>query len=102
MEDYNAQARSRKIVGIDFDPFLGSNAILPHAVGAAKIARKTCFIDVYTIESGKRFPQDVTAPELSFRTGKWIFLNFHYRRDPNGSDINLMRLLEIFRSQGEI
>jgi len=87
-------------VGLDGDPFLASNGpILRHAAGAAKVVGTTCRVDVYTIEAGKKSPGPVTTADLAFRSGMWVFTNFHYGKDREGQDINLLGLLEGFRSQ---
>ncbi len=81
--DSDAQRRAKgEIVGIDFDPFVGSQDPAEH-YETRKIMLKDdrCFVEVWrnspNDNSAKSDKPDVIA-ELSHRRGHWQFENFHY------------------------
>ncbi len=72
--------------GLDFDPFVNGQDWAPR-YSVRKVARKgaTFLADVYGIwpyAAGPRRTKPDVAPELSFKDGRWFFVNFHYGKDP--------------------
>jgi hypothetical protein len=94
-EDLDAQAKSPdEIVGLDFDPILGSQDPSTRFV-VSKITRMgdNYLVDVYGISSGKK--REHVVPELTFRESHWVFVNFHYDFGANqkSQDANLLVIL---------
>lgn len=77
--DSEAQARSKELVGLDFDPFLNSqDPDTRYDVRAVKQAGEHCSAEVFGVgDSGKRTQPDVVA-ELTRAGEDWIFTNFQY------------------------
>jgi hypothetical protein len=76
----SAQAKG-EIVGLDFDPFVGSQDPAEHyEVRHASLKSNKCFVEVWraspTDTAAKSGKPDVIA-EVAFR-GQWKFLNFQY------------------------
>jgi hypothetical protein len=85
-EDSAAQAKAvGDIVGIDFDPFLGSqDPSNRYDVGKIIQNGDAYRVEIYGARSGKkRATPDVIADVLQ-KDGRWMFVNFHY---PDGSDL---------------
>jgi hypothetical protein len=81
--DSQAQARAKgELVGIDFDPFVGSQDPAGH-YEARRVTWKgdRCSVEVWgaspTDTASKSGKPDVVA-ELAQEKGHWQFLNFHY------------------------
>ncbi|HZZ32135.1 MAG TPA: hypothetical protein VFE10_09095 [Phenylobacterium sp.] len=95
--DLRASARVRdEVVGLDFDPFLGSQDPDPkYQVGDVRRAGATWLAKVHGVRSGRRSTRpDVTA-EVARGANGWLFVNFHY---PDGLDL-LATLAELRRSR---
>jgi hypothetical protein len=78
--DFAAQANATEgIVGLDWDPFLGTQDPDDHyVVGKTTRQGKRYFVDVYSVRSGKRGDKPDVIPELTWQNGSWVFVNFHY------------------------
>jgi hypothetical protein len=71
--------RTGYIVGLDFDPFLsGQDPGDPYTTGKIKVANHHCVVDMLAIYEGRKDKTALVAPELEFRKGRWLFINFHY------------------------
>jgi hypothetical protein len=81
-EDSEAQAKADEIVGLDWDPFLntqdpGDPPGDPYVVGSVKRKGESYWVEVYRRSSGKLSEKPLVIPELVFKNGRWIFVNFH-------------------------
>lgn len=86
-EDSAARAKSREIVGLDFDPFLASqDPDDRYEVGKVTVKGESYWIEVYGVRAGKRRERPAVLAELVREDGHLIFVNFHYP-DPNGNDL---------------
>ncbi|HXA38550.1 MAG TPA: hypothetical protein VNW53_06080 [Phenylobacterium sp.] len=95
--DLRASARVRdEVVGLDFDPFLGSQDPDPeYQVGNVRRAGATWLAEVHGVRAGRRSPRpDVTAQVARGPDG-WLFVNFRY---PEGDDL-LATLAELKRAR---
>jgi hypothetical protein len=82
-EDSAAQIKSLgEVVGLDFDPFLNSQDPSPH-YEVGEIAEKDgdFWVDIHGVESGKKSEKPGVIAEVSRRSGRWIFVNFHYQEN---------------------
>jgi hypothetical protein len=97
-EDYAAsQKASGEVVGLDFDPFLATNAE-PHAsYVATKVTKKD---NNYLVQvdgnGGNRADHTRIVPEVAYNDGKCRFVNFHYA-DSKPPDDNLLSILKTLR-----
>jgi hypothetical protein len=99
IEDFEAQAKARgELVGLDFDPFLNGQDPSVRFV-AETISRKggSYWVEVYGMSSGQR--QEHVVPELVFRNGRWVFVNFHYGKGKFGGDSDLLSILKTLRDE---
>jgi hypothetical protein len=96
-EDEKASAKSPgEIVGLDFDPFLNAQDDPGHMVAEkATMKGANCFVEVH------RSPRDPregkkpdVMPELTFKNGQWVFVNFHYPMNTNPGDGDLLSVLK--------
>ena len=95
--DLRASARVRdEVVGLDFDPFLGSQDPDPrYQVGDVRRVGVAWLAQVHAVRGGRRSPRpDVTA-EVARGPDGWLFVNFRY---PEGHDL-LATLAELKRSR---
>jgi len=92
-EDLEAQAKCRDLVGLDFDPFLGTQEPAErYVVGRVRQQGRTYLADIYAVRYGQQGKEpDVTA-QFTEEDGHWFFVNFRY---PDGSD--LMTILKLPR-----
>jgi hypothetical protein len=98
-EDSQAQARVKgEIDALDFDPFLDSqDPGESYLVGAIRQTGGSCSVDVYSITSGEKSPKPAVIPELLFKEGRWLFVNFHYGPSEWSKDENLVSTLKALR-----
>jgi hypothetical protein len=90
-----AQARSTRIVGLDFDPFLGAQfPSTRYELRDLHFSKDRCFVPVYFTSPGLDRANSSVIPELGLQNGHWVFVNFHYGTS-KGYD-----LLSILRSFG--
>jgi hypothetical protein len=89
-EDSDAQSKADEIVGLDFDPFLNSQDPSEQFL-VESITRKgdTCSAEVRGIQAGQR--EETVLPEIMFKDGRWIFVDFHY--DNNSSLLEILKQL---------
>jgi len=81
--DDAAQSHADEIVGLDFDPILNSQDPSPRfRVQTAKLTGNRCDATVVGLDQGVE--RERILPELGFRDGRWVFLNFHYKFEING------------------
>lgn len=87
-----AQARSKLIVGLDFDPFLNAQYTFTHyESGIPRFKNNNCFVAV-----ALRVPKaakSTVEPELTLQDGRWVFANFHYGKSKWSEDENLLSIL---------
>jgi hypothetical protein len=81
-EDSAAQAKADEIVGLDSDPFLwtqdpGDPPGDPYIASKVKRKGDSYWIEVYRVSAGKKSEKPAVTPELVFKNGHWIFVNFH-------------------------
>ena len=98
-EDSDAQAKvSDDIVGIDFDPFLSSQDPCQHnVVGNITQQEDSYLAEVSAVCSGKKRRNPDVVPELIFKDGQWIFVNFHYPSEKQQENSNLLAVLKTLR-----
>ncbi|HUJ32601.1 MAG TPA: hypothetical protein VLY23_15070 [Candidatus Acidoferrum sp.] len=79
---------------MDFDPFLNSQDIADrYVIGDIAQKDKTYWVEVYGIWSGRKRLRPDVVPELEFRHGQWIFVNFHYGQRKGEDLLNLLKSL---------
>ena len=83
-EDSEAQRKAGSdLVSLDGDPFIGADGPAERYV-VERITTKDgrCWAEVHAVWSGKESATPDVTPELMLDSGRWIFVNFHYR-DPS-------------------
>lgn len=97
-EDYAASQKvSGEIVGLDFDPFLDTNAEPFSKYVATKVTKKGANYLVQVDGSGgNRNDHSRILPEVAYQNGKCQFVNFHYP-DAKGPNENLLSILKILK-----
>jgi hypothetical protein len=96
-EDWAAQAKDPgDIVGLDFDPFIGGNGGVLGRYVVGKITPKGdhYLVEISVTESGKTSEKPVVVAELTYKGGRWVFVNFHY-----GADGDLLGILKQLREE---
>ncbi|PZM77774.1 MAG: hypothetical protein DKT66_26210 [Candidatus Melainabacteria bacterium] len=98
-DDYAASQKvSGEIVGLDFDPFLDTNAEPFVNYVATNVTRKG---ENYLVQvdgkGGNRTDKSRIQPEVAYKNGKWQFVNFHYP-GAKGTNENLLSILKTLRS----
>jgi len=105
-EDSEAQRKAPgELVGLDFDPFIGPDGPAERYIVEKVTTRDgRCWAEVHAAWNGiKNAATDVTPePELVFKGGRWIFVNFHYH-DPArpGQPFDLLTELKELRKSRE-
>lgn len=99
-EDSQAQAKAKgEIVGLDFDPFLNAQDPSEHYVlRDVSVKDGRCSVEVYSVTSGKKSAKTAVIPELMFKSGQWVFMNFHYGKSKRAEDENLLSILKTLRA----
>ncbi len=106
-DDKMAQSKSPGvIVGMDFDPFLGSNGPGDHYdVGDVKLQGSHCFAEIWRNppdisprEGWFKAPLPDVVAELLSQKGEWHFVNFYYPQ--KGGDL-VKILASLRKSRGE-
>jgi hypothetical protein len=99
-EDSEAQAKVKgDLVGLDFDPFLNSqDPSERYVVGNITPKGDRYWVEIYSLTSGKKSEKPDVVPELTFKDGRWIFVNFHYGQGEHSEDENLVSTLKILRA----
>lgn len=84
-EDFEAQAKCRDLIGLDFDPFLYTQEPAQHYKVGRTVQTKTGYrAYIYRLEYGQRADMADVIAEFTQRDGHWYFVNFYY---PGGSDL---------------
>ncbi len=101
-EDEEAQARNTDggIVGLDFDPFLSTNGdpYEHYLAGQVTVKSDRYWVEVYGRPSREKPEKPVVVPELLFKDGRWIIVNFHYGKSEYPVNENLLSLLKFLRA----
>jgi len=64
---------------LDFDPILHAQDTADrYVIGSVTRRGDRYLVEVFSVSSGKRSPKPDVVPELSFKDGRWLFVNFHY------------------------
>ena len=102
-EDSQAQAKAKgEIVGLDFDPFLNTqDPSERYVLGNVSVKDERCSVEVHSVTSGKKSAKAAVVPELLFKGGHWMFVNFHYGKGKRSQDENLLSTLRRFRQLRE-
>jgi len=88
----NSQA---EIDNLDFDPFLNAQDTADsYEVENFTRKRDTLFAEVYSVSSGKKNKGPDVVPELIFRNGNRLFINFHYPNSTHARNENLQNILK--------
>jgi hypothetical protein len=97
--DSMAQAHAKEIVGLDFDPFLGSQDPADHYEARQATAKNgTCSVGIWRsspTDTAAKINEPEAVAELKQENGRWRFVNFKY--PPEGQD--LLRLLADLRKE---
>jgi hypothetical protein len=99
------QRDNRYDVVLDFDPIVGGGQDFPNRCFAGKVIPRNAryLVEVWwdsapPAQSEKTGEKPTVTPELVFRDGHWIFVNFHYE---DGSDLmGVLKELRIERRKG--
>jgi hypothetical protein len=88
-----------EIVGLDFDPFLAAQDVaMRYVTGKVTQKGERYFVPVYGFWDGKKHARPDVTPELTYQHGKWVFVNFHYAKDPkHPENENLLAVLRALR-----
>ena len=98
-EDFVASGKnSQEIVGLDFDPFLNTqDPSEKYVLGSVTLQGEGCWVEIFSIDSGKKNATPDVVSELRFKNGRWIFMNFHYGKTKTTADSNLTTILDTLR-----
>jgi hypothetical protein len=90
-----------EIVGLDFDPFLAAQDVaMRYVTGKVTQKGERYFVPVYGFWDGKKHARPDVTPELTHQHGKWVFVNFHYAKDPkHPENENLLAVLRALRDE---
>jgi len=93
-QDADAQAKARGvIVGIDFDPFVGSqDPAEKYKVGVIRQKDDRYLVEVYGIYDGSPNQTPDVRAELVQTSGTWVLVNFYYP-PVSGNLLDVLRLL---------
>jgi len=94
--DWDAQAKSADLVGLDFDPVINGQDIMPGRYLAGKVTKKgpNYLVEISVPDPEKKGRQVLVSPELSFNAGQWTFVNFHF-----GTEGDLLSTLKQLRDE---
>ncbi|MBX9949983.1 MAG: YbjP/YqhG family protein [Candidatus Obscuribacterales bacterium] len=105
-DDYAASQKvSGEIVGLDFDPFLDTNAEPFAKYVATKVTRKgTNYLVQVDGSGGNRTDHSRILSEVAFQNGKCKFVNFHYpgSKEPNENLVSILKTLKNDRKKAGI
>jgi hypothetical protein len=96
IKDSKARALAEQEVWLDFEPILNTQDQGQHyVVGNVNLKNETnCRAEVHTTYAGKSKRKPRVVPELEFRDGQWVFINFHYPNSNHPDNENLVRILK--------
>lgn len=88
-----------EIVGLDFDPFFnGQDMAETYSVDKVIAANAGKYhADVYGTWDGKKSAKPDVVPELEYKDGHWIFVNFLYPESKEPENRNLISLLDAIK-----
>ena len=73
-----------EVAGLEFDPFLNSQDPYDrYEVGAVRRKNEHYWVEVFGVQAGKRSAKPDVTPELVYKNGNWIFVNFQYSGTSN-------------------
>lgn len=101
LDEAESKKNPNEVTGLDFDPFLNAQD-LPGAYEATKVTPKgsNYIVDVYGLEGGKKPARVTVMPELTFRNGNWVFINFHYFDESSPKKVDdLLSILKSLREE---
>lgn len=86
--DWAAQEECEDLVGLDFDPFLGSqDPAQRYEVGEISKEGRTYRAAIYSMQAGQRGSKPDVLASFARNNGRWRFINFYY---PDGGDLVTM------------
>lgn len=91
-EDSDAQNKAKgELVGLDFDPFLNTQDPDFERCTTGKVVAETtsCRVEISCNFPGQK-TQLLVTPELTFASGQWVLVNFHYMVDGKAYDLLTM------------
>jgi hypothetical protein len=102
-KDSAAQAKNAgEIVGLDFDPFLNNqDSDERYVVGNVAVKGDSYWADVYAVRSGEKNAKPDIVAELMRKSGRWLFVNFHYGKSAYSNDENLVSILKALTTVGK-
>ncbi len=103
-EDIAAQKKADgEIVGLDFDPFLSTNAEPYKKYSATKVTQKgnAYLVEMHGVVKGKTLSKPAVTPEVKQVKGKWQFANFHYGKSEFPENENLLSVLKVLKKGRE-
>lgn len=85
-----------EIVGLDFDPFLNTQAETApvYVVTNPKLKGGNYLVDVYAVFGGKKEKKPTVVPEVQQTKSGWCFVNFHYGNASIPANDNLISILK--------
>ncbi len=106
-QDEDAASKNKEeVVGLDFDPIINAQDVA-YSYKVGKVTRKggNYWVEVYGdwgkvdgVPEKKTKEPDV-VPELAFRNGEWVFVDFHYPGAKNPQDESLLKMLKYLREE---
>jgi hypothetical protein len=80
------------LVGLDFDYLTGSQDLAERFLVGKIIPKERSFwVEVYDIWGGKKSMKPSVVPEVMFRNGRWIFVNFRYGTEKNNDLVSILK-----------
>lgn len=96
LADFKAQSNVQgEIVGLDFDPFLSTNAEPARNYTAGSVTKRgdSFRVPVFATYQGKKQVKPIVVPEVTQQNGRLVFTNFHYM-DSSPENENLIAILK--------
>lgn len=94
IEDAEVQAKREGEAFLDFDPILNSQDPSDHYEARRVIQVGNSYrSEIYGTSSGESERPDVIA-ELELKSGRWLFVDFHYPNSTHPDNASLSRMLE--------
>ena len=87
---------------LDFDPFIAGQDFSPKGYAAGKVRSKSdrYRVDVYCLDCDGKSKELIVIPELLYKDGCWLFVNFHYKKDPKyPMNDNLLNILKWYQKE---
>ena len=98
-EDFEAQEKAGSdLVSLDADPFAGPDGAAEHyIVERVTITDKRCLAGVHGVWEGKERETPDVTPELVFKDGRWVLINFYFPSPSAPKATNLLGALKADR-----